>query len=379
MSRLKELLWGTPEEIKGDRRYAQLKRRPKLTAKQRVDLDEANGLSKRLFLRRAVTTVGGAIVLTSPIAAYVTSGLNRGEQAESKYDGPINAFKGLEYVPRNSILKMTETLENSGHPILGKIAKGVRILHNAQTRPQEFPEWIDERSFPFAVVQDNSNHFTTEFQVSKPSQASVKFVIPSVGATEPQEGIDKMLVGIKLGLRDTPLSGDLFQPALLLAKEYLTLLHLVAFNEEFYDITKSLHPGVLILDPSGREITDRSKQKAVGRRLLLNNLSEKSSAYWKVADGFSMLTLGTVLRDLVASGKIKNYGKIRSIVLAANLVTNSSVELQRDLFGFMESWRLKDGFIFPAGTAAKTFDEPYFSTVISLENQIDQAEKGDKQ
>lgn len=84
MSRLKELLWGTPEEIQGDRRYAQLKRRPKLTAKQQVDLDEAKGLSKRLFLRRAVTTVGGAIVLTSPVAAYVTSGLNRGEQAESK-------------------------------------------------------------------------------------------------------------------------------------------------------------------------------------------------------------------------------------------------------------------------------------------------------
>lgn len=378
---LKEFLWGTPQELQADKTIGRLTRRAKLNSQQEAELAEAKGLSRRLFIRRGATTIGATLAVTSPIGAWLVNEALKPpqpqvEQERTYYNGPMDRLSGLEYVPRNSLTEMTTALENTGHPILDKIAKGIRVLYSANIKPREFPEWIDEYSFPFTFVQDTTNTFTTEFQVSQSSGDRVKFIIPSQGVNEPQEGIDKILVGIKLGLRDTPLSGDLLQPAILLAKEYLSLLHSIAFNEEFYDLTKGLYSNVEILDLSGREITDRSQKKAIGRRLLKNNLSEDNNVNWKLLDGFSMLMLGPVLRDLVVAGKIKNYRNIRSIVLAANVVTHSSDEFQSNLRNFMESWRLKNGFTFPLGTGAKSFTEPYFNAVIDLENQIDKAEKG---
>lgn len=368
---LKEFLWGTPEEIQADQRYAVLKSRSRLSAAQKGEFNRLRGLSKRLFLRRMATVIGGSILVTSAVGAYVISRPNQVEQSSKKYNGPIDAFKGLEYVSENSLLEMVNTLEDTRHPFLDKIAQGLKILHSVPIRPQEFPEWIDEESFPFVFVQDSTDTFTTQFQISKSSGDNVKFVVPEKGATEPQEGIDSLFVGIKLGLRNISLKGDLLQPAILLAKEYLTLLHGIVLNEEFYDMTIRLFPDVSILDPLGREITDRSKQKAIGRRLLHNNLTDSTNINWKIADGFSILLLGPVLKDLVVAGTIKNYRNISSIVLAANLVTDNSVEFQRDLVNFIQSWCLKDGFTFPDGTGAKSFSEPYYSAIIRLENQID--------
>lgn len=59
---LKEILWGTPEEVQADKRYGDLNRishRRKLNPNQQAELAETRGLSRRLFLRRGASVLGG--------------------------------------------------------------------------------------------------------------------------------------------------------------------------------------------------------------------------------------------------------------------------------------------------------------------------------
>lgn len=372
---LKEFIWGTPQEIQAHQTYTdlkKLKKRKRLTPTQQARFDSTQPFSRRLFLRRGLAIAGITTLALTPPTSYIISHLGESSQPRKdpakKYDGPIDAFKGLEYVSTNSILELTESLENTKHPFLGKIAQGVCGLLAAKTKPAEFPGCIDEGSFPFTFVQDNTDTFTTQFQISKLSR--VNFLIPSQGAIEPQTGIEQYLVGIKFGLKNTPLSDELLQPAMLLAKEYLTLLHTIAFNEEFYDLTMKLFPDVDIVDPEWKKITDPALQKAIGRRLLHNNLNDESNINWKVLDGFSMLLLGPVLNDLVKNKKITNYRNIKPIIIAANIFSQSSAEFQKDLRDFMESWREQTGFTFPAGTGAKSVSQPYVNAVVNLESQL---------
>ena len=186
------------------------------------------------------------------------------------------------------------------------------------------------------------------------------------------------MVGIQLGLQYTPVSGDPILPAFFLAKEYLTLIHGIALFEEFYDISRKINSNLVFTDLSGREITDPVKQKAVGRRLLYNNLLNNSGSIWKALDGFSILMLGPVLRELVLGGKIGDYKTLGPFARAANLFTAGSVELQKNLVDFMNDWRLKDGFTFPTGYGARSLNEPFFIAVMNLQSQIEAEEKKEK-
>lgn len=194
---LKEFVWGTPEEIQAHQTVKELSKRRKLNPSQQTKLDEAKPLSRRFFIRRGISTVVGTAAGTAVLLGSAAYALSRPEvsqfiKPQTEYKGPIDKFQGLEYLPRNSLSELLRTLENMGHPILDKVAQGIKVLSEARTRPQEFPDWIDEGGFPFPFVQDNTNTFTTSFYVLKSSGDRVKFVIPSQGATEPQEGIDKL-------------------------------------------------------------------------------------------------------------------------------------------------------------------------------------------
>jgi len=338
-----------------------------------------NESRRKMFKTAARTSIAVELALFAPsLLAACTSNPDTvvPTKVESRippvlrYEGPINPFKELEYTSEASISRLTNALIVTGHPFLDKVAKGIKSLHGVNIRPDEFPDWVDERSFPFAIVQDNSNTFTTEFQISQYSE-DINYIVPSSGVMESQEGIDKLLVGIKLGLKNTPILGDPLLPALLLAKGYLTLLQGIAFNEEIFDTVRNLYPDMRFVDASlSTEFTNRSQQQAVGRRFLYNNLENEGGDVWKIMDGFPILMLGPVLRDLVSTGKLRNYKTLSVVALAANVFTQSPPELQRDLKDFMESWRLKGGFTFPKGSAARILSAPISSTVIDLENQM---------
>lgn len=372
MINLKETLWGTQEEVEADKKYNEYLSQERLSSAKKAEIKRLKGLSKRLLFRRGATSLVIAGVAMSPLAYYI---LHEDEQSQAKYNGPLISFQDLEYVSNNSLLQMLEAMKKTSHPILNKVALGVQTLYESKNRPSEFPDWIDENSFPLKIVQDQNNDTSiTQFQALQTSNNEMKFSIPSVGATEPQEAIDKMMVGIKLGLKITPLSGDLLLPALLLTKEYLTLLHGISLNEEYYDLVKKAFPNTPILDISHKEIIDRSKQKAVGRKLLMNNISNDQDIAWKILDGFSMLIAGTILKDLVVSGKLVNYKGMDSLIYASNIV-NDSKELQTDLENFTKSWCLGNNLLFPVGTGEKSTGKLYTDAVIKLENQISQSEK----
>lgn len=314
---------------------------------------------EQFFKASAIYGAGLAALLLLPDNPYVL-----------KYSGPIKSLQGKEYLSEQSLIRMLNALEATSHPFLGKIVRGVKALHVAQNRPGEFPDWIDERSFPFAIVRDNTNDSFVSFTFAKESDEANGFMIVNYGTGKPQETVEKLFVGMKLGLAYNPDRANPLIAAFLLAKEYLTLLHGISANEEFYDITKKMFPDIQIVDPLGNQISDRVKQKAIGRRLLSNNLENESGAVYKILDGFPILLLGPVLKDLVIAGKIKDYGGLRSFTLAANLVTNSPAEFQRDLTNFMSSWRVRGGFTFPPGTALKVATEPYLGVLIDLGDQI---------
>ncbi len=320
--------------------------------------DKGDLMSRRDFLKKM------AILAAS---AFTISLLPESPARSPKYDGPIKDFQGLEIIPLLTLDRLTTTLEDTRDPVLGKVARGVSLLFTYRNKPKDFPEWVDEKSFPFAFVSDNTSvDSTTHFSVTK--RTDKQFIVPG-HADEPQSEAEKLLMGIKLGLRYTPLSDGLLRPALLLAKEYLTLLHTVAMNEEFYDITLRTFPETKFLDTSGREIIDRNEQKAIGRTLLENNAVNPASPAWKVLDGFAMIMLGPVFKNLVRANKV-NSRNLMFLVKAANVVTTSSPEFQLDLANFMQSWSNQESFLFPQGTGNKTTLEPYVGRIMELENQL---------
>jgi len=96
---LKELLWGTPEEIQADQRLRELGKRNRLSAAQKAELPELNHLSRRLFLRRGGTVVAGAAVLASPIGAYVFT------HPEVFQSGDDRFFNEISQLPTNEQVK----------------------------------------------------------------------------------------------------------------------------------------------------------------------------------------------------------------------------------------------------------------------------------
>lgn len=87
---LKEVLWGTQKEVQAGLKISQLNRRSTLNIKQKEDLAEAKRLSRRLFIRRGATIVGGALVLGTPVGAFL---LNKSFNS----DGLPNLEPGVEW------------------------------------------------------------------------------------------------------------------------------------------------------------------------------------------------------------------------------------------------------------------------------------------
>lgn len=78
---LKEFFWGTPEEIRANKRHARLSRINRLSPAQQAELPELERLSRRLFLRRGATVFGiGAILSVGGI------GINRLKNNSSPVD-----------------------------------------------------------------------------------------------------------------------------------------------------------------------------------------------------------------------------------------------------------------------------------------------------
>lgn len=100
---LKEVLWGTPREIQADQRYGQLNKtsqRRKLNPTQEAELAETRGLSKRLFLRRTATVLGGVVAISSPVGGYLLTHPELFQSEENRFFGEISNLPTGEQVKR---------------------------------------------------------------------------------------------------------------------------------------------------------------------------------------------------------------------------------------------------------------------------------------
>ncbi|KKS12676.1 hypothetical protein A2617_04805 [Candidatus Daviesbacteria bacterium RIFOXYD1_FULL_41_10] len=84
MLNIKELFWGTPEEINNDKRYSYLNNKKRLTPKEQRELGSLKGASRRLFLKR---TAG---IGTAGIAFGGGLGLLWALESEIKTDDLLN-------------------------------------------------------------------------------------------------------------------------------------------------------------------------------------------------------------------------------------------------------------------------------------------------
>lgn len=97
---LKEILWGTPKEIQADQRLKDLGKRNRLSAGQKAELPELNHLSRRLFLRRGVTVIGGVAAVASPVGAYLLTHPDTFQSEEDKFFGEIANLHTREQVEK---------------------------------------------------------------------------------------------------------------------------------------------------------------------------------------------------------------------------------------------------------------------------------------
>lgn len=86
-----------------------------------------------------------------------------GEPPVRRYEGPIDGWGGLKYVSDASLDRMTLALEQTKHPILDKVSRGVWTLQTTKTKPQEFPDWVNTKSFPFTIAKITRIHLLLFF------------------------------------------------------------------------------------------------------------------------------------------------------------------------------------------------------------------------
>lgn len=288
-----------------------------------------------------------------------------GPERPSVYDGPIPDLIGKPFIEEARLSTILDTLSNSPSPLLKKVASDIKRLHSSSQNPTEFPSWISN-STPLVITNNLDDTSIAAYAYTLNENPDTNFKVTGVGTFKE---FAKSAYGIHLGSGGGLRSSGAFAEGLFLAKEYISSMLMYRMCLEYYEY---LQDGNLaqITDMQNHPITDKNRQRIIGGSLFFNALKNHSSNEWKIADGFPVLMVAAVVRDLVTarqmSGSLNGLGYIYA---GANMLDEDGQTLAL-VNQISNKWVSTNSLLLPEGTMNIVEKNPVDSTIYKLEAVI---------
>lgn len=281
----------------------------------------------------------------------------------------IEAMEGKPRLEPNRLERMLVALENTPVPFYRQIAGGLRLLATVTRRPPDLPEWVHPGSFPLQISYDDSNISRALMIMRTTDQADKAYFLYSPQRPpEKHYPVETVRVGIHLGQPKELLEQGLLAQALVLAKEYVSLMITMKGGEELFGLSSVL--GFKVADQQGKDINDLRDQGKIGLSIIGAQLSNKSSQTWEVMDALPLYLVGFLIPYLIQQGIMGNSSKgLQAFMLASNKA-NSDPQLAQSLTNIIKSWTDAGTLLPPPGTTLKAFSSPIAPAVYDLQAQL---------
>lgn len=332
-------------------------------------------LSRRDFLKilaaESVLLMAGAC---SPLDRAANQLPQQRAEKPKLYSGTIRNLQGREVASESELQGILQTLTDFKRPFWTKIANELQTLTTIRQRPADFPDWIEEASFPLTIVT-NKSAVASAVTIT----ASIKDLAYSVHSADNSAPSTHNTVAERseyIAL-DLPLTNPYiekahpFIKAFLAAKELLTHLTKFAFMDDFYRI--STEKGTLrYTDPQGNPINDPETRRSIGMTEFLKLAKDINNPVYKLVDQFPLLLMIPELKELARKSQLpKDFYTLLAYVPNTNfrLYDASSNQARADLTSIIDDWTPTSSLLLPPHTVDTLFHIDLFNLAMQTKTR----------
>ncbi|MBI2593392.1 hypothetical protein HYW44_02010 [Candidatus Daviesbacteria bacterium] len=282
-----------------------------------------------------------------------------------RYSGQIAPFENLPYIGPEKLKKLLVILDQTGDPLLRKVSSDVRLL-SVDPTTADIPDWAAFERKPFPLVSnprtmDSILAFLPRTFGTPKDQIVLR---DNQGKSYGFNDFDKVFLGIQLANSPEVKKAGMFDEAVFLAKEVLTMEMLLRMSQELHHLMKTM--GVEAFDSSGNPLREAPRIKRAGEILWFIESSDDNTFTWKVIDTLPTALLAVSLGNLMNRGKF-NIGKdstLGNVTLGVHLLNLNPVIKSR-FQGLSSEWVRSGQLLPPAGITQEMFFHPY-STFLNM-------------
>jgi len=342
-------------------------------AERRKKASNAN-LSRREFLKTLGLVAAGTATLTG--VGYATYRiLEQSSKDDQKiiYNGEVSSLKGQEVIPQSELNEYLEALENSSVPLLQKMGRDIRSLSQANSKPQELPDWVNEESFPMAFTKGPGPESKAVLDILWNNQSPYSFKVnwQEHGVVE-NPFVYTAWMGTYLGMTPSLKEREPLVKGLILAKEHISHMLMQRLAEDFNQQLRFFRINE-ITELDGSTITDPSRLKQATVSIFLSQQTNRSTTAWKTTDGLPVLYLAHAYNDLLNNEELpREDGRAVGRFIDAHKILVDDIESNQGeglilLDNQINLWVDSDTLL-PPGNVADAYHPPIRSMIDKWHN-----------
>ncbi len=326
------------------------------------------GVSQEQFSRRELLRRGvrfGAAAVATPAALAILEGCGANiPQTPKTYNGEIEDLKGLDLITDERFKTLTDELIGSGQPLLEKIGRESRLLHDSSSNPDDISLVTNEDTTPLPITRDYSG-LSKAITLSPGYEEEIGFgVFTAAGTTEYQYSLPAALaihIGITKNLEKRPLL-----EAFYLAKEHLS--HTLAMRLYAEYGNNSLGVSGMFLEPDGTPMENKKHLFKAGYTLGLDDATDPSSQLWRITDQAPVIMMAPSIVALIREGKVPvDEADLSPFYTAAHLIEQDP-ELIQLAVRLSDDWAASEDMKGPDGFSDEIFHPKILALVEKLCN-----------
>ncbi|MCR4329290.1 MAG: hypothetical protein NUV65_01970 [Candidatus Roizmanbacteria bacterium] len=320
--------------------------------------------------RRAFCLIPPAAVLGLVLAACAS-----GEGANAVIPGynpeavsHIPGLVGKDFLAEVDLEKYLANLKGSRVPFYGFAADQIQALATARSRPADFPDYVNEGSFPMPIMTDRNNASLAALGIESWEQdpnAGFIYTMPdkSVHTGKP---FSSLYFGINLGRTEQLTLNTDFIIAQFLAKEYVS--HAFGFRMQRDLINILREDGMTFQSSDNQAITNTSVLQKIGASIAINEMTNATSDLWRIFDVFPLLVVGNSFANAIFANEApwqSSHGD-QYLYMAAS-AAQKTPQIERTIDTLTNNWMRSGKPIMPEGTLQSVLkNSELISTIHSL-------------
>lgn len=287
------------------------------------------------------------------------------------YRGPVEGLNGKILLGRARLNGILDALDQTKYPFFQKLVVDLRTVTTKGGRLEGLPTWVNRDTFPLAITQSNEGatsyaHFSPSW--NEDQVGDFKFVEPG---EEPIDGweFDKLNMGIHLATPSNVRERGRIAEGFYLLKEYVGLMCGIRMGLEFYDTIRNFNLGTFS-EINGQPITDRDRLKRLGRAAFFAFAGNPESDTWKVLDSLPAFLVAPGVEHAVSRGNLTNNSRGVGFFFQTIGIFQENRVAYDTIVDFINRWVKEDGLLPPAGITDKSFGEPLFAPLWTLNRRM---------